>query len=97
MKYWVELAGISNLLKTGKGGDDSDWQERGSRQKLQTEVTRRRMPLRELQGRPTLGEIGRDLIATDLEHACERMLVLDRHSDFRLGRGKPWNTSQTLK
>lgn len=89
MKYWVELAGISNLLKTGKGMMIHTGKREGvnKHSRLGTSVTRRRMPLRELQGRPKLGKIGRDLIATGLEHACERMLGMDRHSDFRFGGG----------
>lgn len=69
MKDWLELAGITNLLKIQGGGKGvvRIIKREVKHSKLGTSVTRRMMPLRELQGRQNWERKGRDLTATELK------------------------------
>lgn len=62
MKVWVELVETSNLLKNRNGVAGTKWVVRIGKRggvkhpKLRTSVTKRMMPLRELQGGSKLGK-----------------------------------------
>lgn len=65
-KDWLEFSGISNLLKAGgwkKGVVRISSREEVKHSNLGTSVTRRMMPLRELQEGPHMGRTGKNLIA----------------------------------
>lgn len=89
MKNWVELARITNLVKTGSGmAREKEVARMGKRGEVKHRklepltMTRRMMPLRELHRGSKLGKNKEGFVAVELEHACKKMLGLQRHSHF---------------